>query len=74
MIRIEGHADRAEKGKAVLSLKRARAVRRYLIKRGCEASSLRAVGLASTRPLAPSTSREGRRQNRRVNFTFREGY
>jgi OOP family OmpA-OmpF porin len=72
VIRVEGHADRTENRRAVLSLKRSRAVCRYLIAKGVDASRLKAVGLGSTRPLAPSTSPAGRQENRRVDFTFRE--
>jgi chemotaxis protein MotB len=65
-LRLEGHADRDEKDAAVLSLQRARAVRRYLVARGVPAGQLTAAGYAATRCVAPSDTEENRRENRRV--------
>lgn len=72
VIKIEGHCDRAERNKAVLSLKRARRVKRYLVRKGVKAERLKAVGYGSTRPVASSETAEGRQQNRRVDFSFVE--
>jgi len=71
-IRIEGHCDRRERNRAVLSLRRARSVRDYLIKQGVSGDKVKAAGFGSTRPLAPSDTEQDRRQNRRVDFTFFE--
>jgi outer membrane protein OmpA-like peptidoglycan-associated protein len=65
-LRLEGHADRDETDAAVLSLKRARAVLRYLVARGVPAAQLVAAGYAATRCVAPSDTEENRRENRRV--------
>jgi OOP family OmpA-OmpF porin len=72
VVRVEGHCDRTEKNKAILSLKRARAVRRYLIGKGVPAERLKAIGLGSTKPLAAGGSAADLQQNRRVDFTFKE--
>jgi OOP family OmpA-OmpF porin len=72
VVRVEGHCDRKETQKAVLSLKRARVVRRYLVGKGVPGERLKAIGLGSTRPLATGRSAADRQQNRRVDFTFKE--
>jgi OOP family OmpA-OmpF porin len=69
---IEGHADRTEKNSAALSIKRARAVHRYLTSKGVPAGRLRARGFGATSPLAPSESPADRQKNRRVDFKFKE--
>jgi outer membrane protein OmpA-like peptidoglycan-associated protein len=69
VLRIEGHSDRTERNTAVLSLKRARYVRRYLIAKGVSPQRLKAVGLGATQPVAPSDSDAGRRENRRVELS-----
>jgi outer membrane protein OmpA-like peptidoglycan-associated protein len=69
VLRIEGHSDRTEKNTAVLSLKRARYVRHYLIAKGVPPQRLKAVGLGATQPVAPSDTDAGRRENRRVELS-----
>ncbi|MBD5206955.1 MAG: OmpA family protein [Bacteroidales bacterium] len=49
-----------------LSLKRAEAVRDYLIQCGVPASRLKAIGLGDADPIASNATPEGRAQNRRV--------
>lgn len=65
---VEGHTD--SQGKADfnqdLSLKRASAVRDYLVSRGIAGDRISATGLGSTRPIAPNNNPEGRANNRRV--------
>ena len=63
VVRVEGHADRAEKNAAVLSLRRARAVRRYLLGQGAPPERVRAAGYGATRPVG------GAEENRRVDFS-----
>lgn len=63
VVRVEGHADRAEKNAAVLSLRRARAVRRYLLGQGVPPDRVRAAGYGATRPVG------GAEENRRVDFS-----
>lgn len=65
---VEGHTD--SKGKAsdndTLSLKRAEAVRTYLVSRGIPSEKIRASGLGSSRPVADNSTPDGRANNRRV--------
>jgi outer membrane protein OmpA-like peptidoglycan-associated protein len=71
-IEISGHTDNvgSDKVNNELSLKRANAVRDYLIGKGVEANRMTAKGYGKTQPLVPNTSDEGRKKNRRVDFTI----
>lgn len=67
-IEIAGHTDNvgaAKKNKA-LSLKRAQAVRAYLIEQGIDGDRIEAVGHGDERPVASNDTEAGRRQNRRI--------
>jgi len=70
-IEIGGHTDSVGSSSYNLRLSEARAnsVRGYLIQHGIPAERLMARGYGETRPIAPNTTREGRAQNRRVEFT-----
>lgn len=67
-VRIEGHTD--SKGNKRLnkrlSLKRAEAVRQYLIKKGIAPNRIISAGYGDTKPIADNTSEFGRRLNRRT--------
>ncbi len=67
-ITVEGHTD--SRGSAdnnrVLSMKRADAVRDYLISQGIPADKIRAVGRGEDAPVASNKTPEGRANNRRV--------
>lgn len=67
-ISIEGHTD--NKGNAVanlkLSVKRAQAVRNYLIKKGIGANRIAAQGFGDAKPIASNATPAGRAKNRRV--------
>jgi outer membrane protein OmpA-like peptidoglycan-associated protein len=65
---IEGHTDNVGDAAAnkALSEKRAAAVKAYLVSAGVAADRLSTAGFGDTKPAAPNTSAEGRRQNRRV--------
>ena len=69
---VEGHTDSVGSARAnrKLSRRRARAVRRYLIRRGVEKERLTAIGFGEKRPLQSNRTRAGRRRNRRVEFTI----
>lgn len=69
---IEGHTDNVGNAEANrrLSLARAEAVRKYLVKKGVEASRLDAKGYGPDRPIAPNKTAKGRAANRRVAFTI----
>jgi outer membrane protein OmpA-like peptidoglycan-associated protein len=70
LVRIEGHTD--DQGpddyNLKLSQRRADAVRDFLMKKGVEGERLVAVGFGETQPVADNETRDGREQNRRVEF------
>jgi len=69
-IEISGHTD--NKGSRVtnqkLSAARAKAVVDYLVKKGGTASRLESKGYAFDQPIATNDTKDGRQQNRRVEF------
>ncbi len=72
---VEGHTDNTGSPTAntELSLRRAIAVRDYLIGQGTAASSIDVDGLGSSRPTADNASAEGRARNRRVEIVLTGG-
>jgi outer membrane protein OmpA-like peptidoglycan-associated protein len=70
---VEGHTD--SQGTAPynqdLSLRRAQAVRSYLISRGIASERVTAQGFGLTRPIADNESPEGRANNRRVEIVVK---
>jgi chemotaxis protein MotB len=75
-VSVEGHTDDLPITTArfpsnwELSSARATVVIRYLVERGVPRDLLRAIGYADTRPVAPNTYAEGRKENRRVNLVI----
>ncbi len=71
-IEIGGHTDALgpEEYNQQLSQRRADAVKKYLVKLGADAGRISAVGYGESRPVAPNDSQEGRRLNRRTEFTI----
>lgn len=71
-IRIEGHTDNQGdvKPNQVLSLKRAEAVREYLIASGIEGTRLKALGYGEVRPIASNDFPQGRAMNRRIDIVI----
>jgi outer membrane protein OmpA-like peptidoglycan-associated protein len=69
---IEGHTDNVGNANAnrKLSLARAESVKKYLVKKGVEASRLEARGYGPDRPLLSNKTARGRAANRRVAFTI----
>jgi outer membrane protein OmpA-like peptidoglycan-associated protein len=67
-ITIEGYTDNvgADDKNQELSLRRAQAVRDYLVAQGVPAERVQAVGRGEGSPVAPNTTPEGRANNRRV--------
>ncbi|MEM7219854.1 MAG: OmpA family protein [Pseudomonadota bacterium] len=67
---IAGHTDAT--GDAALnerlSLRRAEAVRRYLVERGAERARIEVAGFGASQPIASNATTNGRRQNRRIEF------
>jgi len=71
-IRVEGQTDskgRSKKNQA-LSKKRAQAVVKALVKAGVDPGRLEFKGFGESVPIADNASEEGRRRNRRVEFTI----
>lgn len=69
-IELSGHTDNSGKAALNLKLSRDRVVRiqNYLVEQGIAGNRIKFVGYGETRPLAPNTTEEGRRMNRRVEF------
>ncbi|RKX69963.1 hypothetical protein DRP53_06475, partial [candidate division WOR-3 bacterium] len=72
-VEIQGHTDSigSDAYNLKLSNLRANAVRTYLIERhGIDPSRLVARGYGESRPIADNRTKEGRAQNRRVDFVI----
>jgi len=71
-VRIEGHTDdRGDvKSNQILSLKRAEAVREYLIAAAIEGTRLKALGYGEVRPIASNDFPQGRAMNRRIDIVI----
>jgi len=67
---IEGHTDATgpDAYNLTLSKLRAKAARDYLVSQGIESSRLQAEGYGESRPIASNKTKEGRAENRRVEF------
>ena len=70
IIEISAHTDNSgtREYNLLLSEKRAQTTYEYLLKKGVDASRLKATGYAFDKPIAPNTTEEGRQKNRRVEF------
>ena len=73
-VRIEGHTDSRGRDRFNLRLSRnrAKAVRKYLIKRGVPQDRMTSQGFGETVPIADNRTNAGRAQNRRVEFVIVE--
>ncbi|MEK6794574.1 MAG: OmpA family protein [Spirochaetota bacterium] len=69
-IRIEGHTD--SQGDAVfnqsLSIRRAEAIKAYLVEKGINKDRLETVGYGTSMPISDNRTEQGRSMNRRVEF------
>jgi outer membrane protein OmpA-like peptidoglycan-associated protein len=74
-LRIEGHTDSVGSNNLneQLSQGRAEAVMNYMYSQGIAEGRLEAKGYGEAKPIAPNSSRRGREQNRRVEFTILDG-
>ena len=70
IIEVQGHTDNVGKPEMNLKLsqQRADAVKKYLEKKGVEASRMTAVGYGQEVPIADNKTKAGRQKNRRVEF------
>ncbi len=73
-IEIQGSADNsgASEYNQILSEKRTRAVKKYLVEKGIDPARLSAVGYGSTRQAASNETEGGRALNRRIDFLVKE--
>jgi outer membrane protein OmpA-like peptidoglycan-associated protein len=69
-VEIVGHTDNigTKEYNDYLSLRRAEAVRTWLVNRGTQPSRLSMSGRGFAEPIAPNTTPEGRAKNRRIEF------
>lgn len=70
---ITGHTDNtgnAEQNLHFFGMKRAEALRDYMVKQGVPAGQIRCESKGQTEPIADNATREGRAQNRRANIRF----
>ena len=71
-IEVRGHTDSVDSAAANLALSNGRAasVVAYLVKAGIAANRLQSKGFGESSPIAPNTTDEGRKLNRRVEFVI----
>ncbi|HYH96734.1 OmpA family protein [Hyalangium sp.] len=67
-LRIEGHSDTPGEDSQTLSEKRALAVALWLVAKGVDCRRLVPVGFGNSKPVADSSTPEGKAQNRRMSF------
>lgn len=67
-IRLSGHTDNegTSENNFLLSEKRARAVKNYLVRKGVTEEAIIVEWFGQSRPVADNTSKEGKKKNRRV--------
>lgn len=73
-VTISGHTDNhgSEAHNLTLSRQRADVVAEYLVSHGIDISRLETFGLGSAEPIAPNTTDEGRKKNRRVELLIHD--
>jgi outer membrane protein OmpA-like peptidoglycan-associated protein len=69
-VEISGHTDNvgSEQANQTLSLKRAQAVRNWLVQKGIASNRMETVGKGENEPVASNDTVEGRAENRRIEF------
>jgi OOP family OmpA-OmpF porin len=69
-VEISGHTDNvgSQQYNQVLSLKRAQAVKNWLVKKGIASNRMKTVGKGQNEPVASNTTDAGRAENRRIEF------
>jgi outer membrane protein OmpA-like peptidoglycan-associated protein len=69
-IEISGHTDNvgSQQSNQKLSLRRAQAVRNWLVQKGIASNRMKTVGKGQNEPVASNETDEGRSENRRIEF------
>lgn len=72
-VSVVGHTDSVgtDAYNEKLSMRRAEAVKGYLIDKGVDPSRMNATGMGESQPVADNSTADGREQNRRVEITFK---
>ena len=72
LIRIDGYSDNSGEAKynLLLSQQRADKVKAYLLSKGIKKESIKAFGHGAQNPIASNATKQGREQNRRIEFTI----
>ena len=67
-IEIQGHTDSdgSSESNMSLSIKRANAIKNYLISNGIKAERVKTIGYGEQRPVADNATKKGKQQNRRT--------
>ncbi len=73
-IEISGHTDNTgtEELNKILSLNRAKSLKKYLEEKNCNTKRLTAKGYGQNKPVATNNTKEGRAKNRRVEFRIKK--
>jgi OOP family OmpA-OmpF porin len=69
-VEISGHTDSvgSDEANQALSLRRAQAVKNWLVQRGVRSDRMMTVGKGEKEPIADNGTAEGRTENRRIEF------
>jgi OOP family OmpA-OmpF porin len=69
-VEISGHTDNvgSQQSNQVLSLKRAQAVRNWLVQEGIASNRMKTVGKGLNEPISSNETDAGRAENRRIEF------
>ena len=69
-VEVRGYTDNtgSYSGNMKISKRRAESVKAYLVENGIDAARISAVGFGPEDPIAPNDTRDGRAQNRRIEF------
>ncbi|MDW7680634.1 MAG: OmpA family protein [bacterium] len=72
-VEISGHTDSvgSDEYNRALSLRRAQAVKNWLVQKGIAGNRLKTIGKGETEPVASNDTDEGRAENRRIEFYVR---
>jgi outer membrane protein OmpA-like peptidoglycan-associated protein len=68
LVEISGHTDNqgSESHNTILSDKRAKSVKEYLVKAGIPPNAIKTAGYAASKPIGDNNTAFGRSQNRRI--------